>query len=77
MATTRVILLRHGETDVNRAGCYLGDLDVPLNPSTIPVVQKMADAIVGFGSIDHIISSPLRRARETASIIADKCKLRS
>lgn len=75
MATTRVILLRHGETDVNRAGCYLGDLDVPLNPSTIPVVQKMADAIVGFGSIDHIISSPLRRARETASIIADKCKL--
>jgi broad specificity phosphatase PhoE len=71
MSSVRLILIRHGETDVNTAGCFLGDLDVPLNPHGLSVVQSLAQSIVLWKDpIRVILSSPLQRARQTADIIA-------
>lgn len=71
MGSTRFIFIRHGETDANTAGCFLGDLDIPLNPEALPVVQSLATSLTTWNDpIKVIISSPLQRARQTAQIIA-------
>lgn len=44
---TRLILVRHGETDANTAGCFLGALDVPLstNPETTNTIENLANSL--------------------------------
>jgi broad specificity phosphatase PhoE len=73
MSSVRLILIRHGETDANMAGCFLGDLDAPLNPNGLTVVQSLAESIAMWNHPDPntvILSSSLQRARQTADIIA-------
>ena len=60
---TKVTLLRHGQTDFNAQGRLQGRIDNPLNDAGFQQAQKAAEAI---GPIDKIISSPLRRAIQTA-----------
>jgi broad specificity phosphatase PhoE len=67
---TRVHLVRHGTTILNRASRYRGRRDVPLDQG------GWDDAWAAGGELEHsgpaaIYSSPLRRARDTARIIAD------
>ena len=60
--------MRHGETDWNVAGRLQGMTDIPLNESG----RRMAISC-GKGMhdihIDECISSPLKRARETAELV--------
>jgi len=67
--------IRHGQTDWNRDGLLQGSSDIPLND--IGRAQAR-DAFMTVGSRpwDAVVSSPLRRARETAQIIADGLGLR-
>jgi len=61
-------LVRHGETDWNSAGRLQGHTDIPLNE----VGRKQADdagARLSVEDWDLLVSSPLRRAVETAEII--------
>jgi broad specificity phosphatase PhoE len=62
---TRVVLLlvRHGETPPNRAGLLLGRADVALSEFGREQAQQIARSLP---MPDRVISSPLRRARETA-----------
>ncbi len=69
MAKTRLILIRHGETDWNVEGRYQGQADPPLNARGREQARKLARELAEVG-IDVIYSSPLRRAWETAEIIA-------
>ncbi len=65
----RLILVRHGETDWNREDRIQGGLDIPLNG----VGKKQAKDIalkLANTPIDHIFSSRLSRAYETAMEIA-------
>ena len=67
---THVILARHGETDWNRDGIWQGHGDPPLND----VGRRQASALVDRlkdVSIDVLYASDLRRARETAEILAE------
>jgi alpha-ribazole phosphatase len=65
----RVILIRHGETEWNYQGKFLGQSDPGLNELGVLQAQAMAQ-LLAQEKIDHIFSSDLLRARETAQIIA-------
>ena len=61
--------IRHGQTDWNAEGRLQGSSDIPLNEVGRQQARD-AVAVLGAGSWDAIVSSPLSRARETAEIIA-------
>ncbi len=69
-----LILVRHGETDSNRKGAYLGWTDVELNETGIKQAYCVKEKLKGE-SIDAIYSSPLKRALKTAEIINENFKL--
>lgn len=67
---TTVILIRHGETDWNIEGRYQGQADPPLNSKGVRQAHFLAREI-SQTSIDLFYSSPLKRAYETAKILAE------
>jgi uncharacterized phosphatase len=67
--TTRICLVRHGETDWNAQGKYQGSTDVPLNAEGRRQAALLAEAMRGE-AWDAIVSSPLQRAMATARAIA-------
>ena len=66
---TRILLVRHGETDWNTAGLVQGRTDLPLNARGREQAREVAHALVGRG-VTRVISSPLLRATQTAEVIA-------
>ncbi len=69
--TTRLLLIRHGETDWNVEGRYQGQEDPPLNRCGREQARLLADALSGE-PLHVLYGSPLKRARETAQIVQDK-----
>ncbi len=63
-----IYLVRHGETDGNKAGRLQGHCDLPLNEYGIKLAEETAKGLadVEFGAA---FSSPLCRAVKTAQII--------
>jgi probable phosphoglycerate mutase len=67
---TRVIFIRHGETDWNKARRIQGgNSDTPLNELGQQQAEKLALGLKKE-SIQAIYASPLQRARDTAQAIA-------
>src|SRR5262245_42012119 len=70
---TRVILVRHGETEANRLQMWHGSLDAPLTGRGRVQVAATAARFAECAKQQHIdvlYVSPLPRARSTASAIA-------
>jgi broad specificity phosphatase PhoE len=70
---SRVVLVRHGETDYNLEGRWQGSgSDVPLNATGRAQAARVAEDLAArFGSrLSTIYSSDLARALETAEILA-------
>ena len=65
---TRILLVRHGETDFNLKHRFQGRIDIPLNKEGNNQAQALALALKDE-SLTAIYSSPLMRARETARSI--------
>ena len=61
-----LILVRHGETAANRAGQYLGRADPPLTARGREQAARLAGVLP---PADHIVTSPLQRARQTAAAL--------
>lgn len=67
---TRLILVRHGETDWNRQLRFQGQVDVPLNATGREQAGRVARRL-GDVAIDRVVSSDLSRARQTAEPLAE------
>ena len=66
---TNIYLVRHGETEFNVANRLQGVTDIPLNSTGIKKAECLAHSLRGEHL--YIYSSPLKRAMQTARIIAD------
>lgn len=64
-----VILVRHGETECNKAGQCQGWLDSPLTEAGRAQAEEVASLLKGH-PVHRIVTSPLQRARHTAEAIA-------
>ncbi|MCX8130526.1 MAG: alpha-ribazole phosphatase [Clostridia bacterium] len=69
-----LIFVRHGETDSNRKGTYLGWTDVSLNEEGLRQAYE-AKCKLSNENIDAMYSSPLKRAVRTAEVINENFKL--
>ena len=65
----RLLLIRHGQTNWNVLGKIQGQTDIELNEIGIKQAEATREKLADE-KIDVIISSPQKRARKTAEIIA-------
>ncbi len=72
---TRIVLVRHGETEWNRVERFRGRADVPLNPNGISQAEAAARRIAERWRPAAVYSSPLSRALKTAEAIARRSHL--
>lgn len=70
-----IYLVRHGETEWNVKKLIQGQKDIPLNEKGKKQAGKLAEKLKKI-KFDAIYSSDLKRAAETAKIIAGKRKLK-
>jgi broad specificity phosphatase PhoE len=66
---TTILLARHGETDWNRDQRFQGHADPPLNDAGRAQAAELSTALAAE-DLAAVYSSPLRRAFETAEIVA-------
>ena len=64
----KIWITRHGQTDLNKDNKMQGRIDIPLNETGIAQARAAREKI-GDIHFDAVYSSPLKRARLTASII--------
>ena len=66
--STRIYLVRHGETDWNALGLCQGGVDVPLNEAGVAQAEALRVKLRNV-RFDAAYTSPLARARRTAEIV--------
>lgn len=66
---TRLILIRHGQTDWNAESRWQGQADVPLNSLGLEQAQRLANELAGAG-IQVIYTSDMQRALQTVEPLA-------
>lgn len=75
---TRLVLVRHGQTDWNRARRVQGHLDIPLNDTGRRQAQALARALAAEASaaeaLAAVYASDLQRAWATAELLAAACR---
>ena len=74
IGNSRIILVRHGETEWNREGRFQGQIDIPLNKNG----KKQALSAASYLSdicFNKAFSSAMKRPYETAQIILNNQKL--
>lgn len=64
-----IVLVRHGQTDANRAGRLLGRADPPLNARGREQADALAAAFKAGPAPEVVVTSPLLRTQETAAAI--------
>ncbi|MET9627270.1 bifunctional RNase H/acid phosphatase [Lentzea sp. NPDC006480] len=72
---TRLILLRHGQTKLSVERRYSGRGDHELTELGLQQAEKAAGRLSKVDGIAAVISSPLRRAKQTAEKLAQKTNL--
>jgi len=72
---TRLLLVRHGVTAYSVERRFAGRSDLELTPDGQQQARLAAGRIAQLGPVDVLVSSPLRRTRQTAQQIADRLGL--
>ena len=74
-----IFLIRHGQTEFNKAGRLQGRMDSPLTPDGIEEARRMGRLLRTFAE-EHdawsVVSSPLGRAFHTAQIVCETAGLK-
>lgn len=68
-----IYVVRHGQTDYNKKHVFQGRIDIPLNEVGIEQAKETALKLENI-KIDMILTSPLKRAHETANYINEISK---
>lgn len=68
MKITTIYFVRHGETDWNATGRLQGRTDIPLNETGMKQAEQCGEFLKSL-HWDVMLTSPLRRAKQTAEII--------
>ena len=63
----RLVLVRHGATAWSRSGRHTGRTDLPLDEGGLDQARSLRDRLGQMG-IDHVLTSPLERARMTCDL---------
>lgn len=66
----RMYIIRHGETEWNAAGRLQGQTDISLNENGVRLARITGQAL-SYVNFDLIITSPLKRARQTAELVTE------
>lgn len=69
---TRIYFVRHGQTKANKLRLLFGQLDWDLDKDGIKQAHHAASILSKLKNVDYLISSPLKRTKHTAKIIAKK-----
>ncbi|KAG8629083.1 hypothetical protein KVT40_002948 [Elsinoe batatas] len=81
MATPRVFIIRHGETEWSLNGRHTGTSDIPLTSNGEKRIRATGHALVGDdrlivpGNLAHIYVSPRHRAQRTLELLGLGCGL--
>ena len=67
----KIIILRHGNTDYNDLNIFQGRIDININELGR---AQILESINNFSDLELIISSPLKRAIQSAQILQEKLK---
>lgn len=70
----RLLLVRHAESEGNRAACFTPHPDIPITPEGRIQAREAAARLRVFAPA-HVVSSPYLRARQTAHILAEELGL--
>lgn len=69
MRTLKIHLIRHGATDANYKGMYIGSkTDMPLNPEGFNELRLLKEDLE-YPDIEVLYSAPMLRCRQTASLL--------
>lgn len=68
MKSYRIHLIRHGLTEGNAQGRYVGHTDVPLSEEGVAQLQNLKDEI-DYPCVSAVFTSPLQRAMESARLL--------
>ena len=71
---SRLLLVRHGDTELNSRERYWGQTDIELSAAGLRQAEKLRDRLAAE-KIDVVYSSGLQRASLTAKIIASRHQL--
>jgi probable phosphoglycerate mutase len=68
VARPELWLCRHGETDWSRDGRHTSHTDLLLTPAGVDDARRLAGRLAGL-VFDLVLTSPMRRARDTAELV--------
>ena len=68
MKTYKIHLLRHGMTDANEKGLYIGRTDLPLSPEGLADLLKQK-AVFEYPGAARFFTAPLMRCRQTLEVL--------
>ena len=75
MSSTRVLMIRHGQSTWNAVRRWQGQADPPLSERGEAQASRAAAAAADHGPFDLVVSSTLQRAFRTGEIIAEQAGL--
>jgi len=73
MKTYKIHLIRHGMTEANRDGRYIGRTDLPLSPEGLAALLALKETYQ-YPSGVRYFTSPLTRCRQTLEVLYPGCQ---
>lgn len=73
MKSYKIHLIRHGQTEANEKGLYIGRTDLPLSPAGLAELLALR-AENGYPGAARFFTSPLSRCRQTLEVLYPGCR---